>query len=235
MQRHEDTFQTLEQIATGRLDEHDLPYRKTYGFPGGFINAQHQALADASCDARGFIEVGGITGKLRREDALKLYELAYFTSGDIVELGTLFGLSAFIMMQAAETAGLYTRIVTVDILPERTEIARTNLSRYPGFSRVEFITADGIGALRGLVGRKFGLVFIDDEHAYWKTYWVCKSYLPKITIPRSFVAFHDFNDPRNADPAEVWLNVYPAVTAGLDMDRFEFWGIFGSIGLFRCR
>ncbi len=51
--------------------------------------------------------------------------------------------------------------------------------------------------------------------------------------PGGFCLFHDFNDRRNADPAETNYDVYRAVTEGLDPKVFEFYGIYGCTALYR--
>jgi hypothetical protein len=67
-----------------------MQYLKTYDFPGEFINSFHGSLA-VSIGPSGMIDIG-VEGWLLPADALKLYELAYFCYGDILELGTYRGL-----------------------------------------------------------------------------------------------------------------------------------------------
>ena len=84
MARHPASWLTLEQT---RADfRFRAPYRKTYPFPGPFIDAPHAALAAAKTQA-GMIDIG-IPGWLLPADACKLYEMAYFAAGDCLELGT---------------------------------------------------------------------------------------------------------------------------------------------------
>jgi hypothetical protein len=67
-----------------------LPYLPTYSGFGERIDDVHRALAAAP--VKGPLIDLGIPGWLRVEDSLKLYELAYFCAGDILELGTHQGL-----------------------------------------------------------------------------------------------------------------------------------------------
>jgi hypothetical protein len=90
-----------------------MPYAKTYHFAGEFIDEQHRALV--SCiDANGMINTG-IEGWLLPADALKLYKFVYFCGGDVLELGTYRGLSAFVCLKASEAAGLDNVIVSIDL------------------------------------------------------------------------------------------------------------------------
>ena len=57
--------------------------------------------------------------------------------------------------------------------------------------------------------------------------------LPGVLEPGAFCLFHDYNDPRNADPLDDDYGVYQGVTDGLAPARFSFWGIYGCTGLFR--
>jgi hypothetical protein len=118
--RHEGTFLTLDQTSIDRRFE--MPYIKTYAFPGEFINEQHRRLA-WGLDGNGMIDTG-VEGWLLAADALKLYEFVYFCGGDALELGTYRGLSASISAQASEAAGLNNVIVSFDLNPEETERAR---------------------------------------------------------------------------------------------------------------
>ena len=57
----------------------------------------------------------GIPGWQRREDALKLYELAYYVDGNILELGCFHGLSSSIMAQSINDSTRKKSITSVDI------------------------------------------------------------------------------------------------------------------------
>lgn len=57
--------------------------------------------------------------------------------------------------------------------------------------------------------------------------------LDKITAVGGFCLFHDYNDAKN-NQAEHDYGVYQAVMDGLDLARFEFYGIYGCTGLYRA-
>src|SRR5438128_632925 len=79
------------------------PFRPTYAYGDGFVNESHASYQ--TCPANEHLIDLGISGWLRREDALKLYELAYFADGPILELGSYHGLSTSILSRAAHDAG----------------------------------------------------------------------------------------------------------------------------------
>ncbi|MEO8277032.1 MAG: hypothetical protein ABI639_12525, partial [Thermoanaerobaculia bacterium] len=92
----------------------DVPsYMRTFDFDGEFINGAHAFFA--TCPTRDHLIDLGIDGWLRREDALKLYELAYFASGPILEIGSYQGLSTSILVRATRDSGRRNRIVSVEL------------------------------------------------------------------------------------------------------------------------
>jgi SAM-dependent methyltransferase len=228
--RHDGTFLTLDATAVDR--RFHMPYLKTYAYPGEFINRQHATLV-SNLAPSGMIDIG-IDGWLLPADALKLYELAYFCGGDVLELGTYSGLSTSVIAQASHDAGVDSAIVTIDLDPGAIARSRANLQGRPGAERIYPLAADGAQAVRSLndANRTFDFAFIDHSHAYEHVYDVCRL-LDRVLKPGAFCLFHDFNDPRNADADVTEYGVHQGVLEGLDLSRFEFWGIYGCTGLFR--
>jgi Methyltransferase domain len=230
IRRHESTFRTLSETATDQ--RFNMPYQKTYPFLGDFINDWHQKLSD-SVGASGMIDIG-IEGWLLPADALKLYELGYFCGGDILELGTYRGLSTAVIgmaVAASESGGV---VISVDLDPGATNIARENLKGRPGAEAIHLFAADAGESVRTLsdANRTFDFAFVDHSHQYAPVFEVCHS-LHRVLNLGAFCLFHDFNDPRNAAKSNLDYSVYQGVMDGLKPDRFEFWGIFGCCGLFR--
>jgi len=192
------------------------PYRPTYDFHP-FIDDYHRSLA--TCPTKGGLVQLGIEGWLWREDALKLYEMAHFCPGSILELGTYHGLSTSIMAHTGK------RIVTVDISAESQAFARQDVK-----GDIDFILSDAAQAVRDLADKrqKFGFSFVDHSHAYQPVHDVCQV-LPLVLSSGAFVLFHDWNDERNGNDPD--YGVHQAVADGLE--GFEFWGCFGCMGLFR--
>jgi predicted O-methyltransferase YrrM len=228
--RHNDSFLTLKSTAIER--RFDCPYRKTFEFDGDAIDDFHSSIPSLAT-ASGMIDAG-IEGWLLPQDAQKLYEMAYYSSGDIFELGTYRGLSASIMARALQAAGRDAEIITVDLDPLARDLGEANLSGRPGGNRVHIFIDEGATAVRNqaAAGKSYGFAFIDHAHVYEPVLDACRS-LHRIVDLGGFALFHDFNDPRNAARDELDYGVYQGVMDGLDPRRWEFWGIYGCTGLFR--
>ncbi|MCL4190227.1 MAG: hypothetical protein KJZ87_00670 [Thermoguttaceae bacterium] len=85
-----------------------------------WIDATHRAIAGCPLADGVLVQLrdrGGriIPGWLRREDALKLYELAFFAPADILELGSFHGLSTSILAQAAAHSPFPKRACSIDL------------------------------------------------------------------------------------------------------------------------
>jgi predicted O-methyltransferase YrrM len=233
---HPESWLQLEELGS-RMP----PYAPTYDFPAPFIDRAQEEIANYPCldDARIQMKTRRwfgrvVRGWLRREDALKLYELSYFARGDVFELGTHYGLSAAILARAARNSPYPKHVESIELKPKRTKAAQRNLARLGLLQLVTARSADGVLAVKehAANGRQFGLVFIDHSHAYTPVYEVCRS-LDRIVAPGGFCLFHDFNDIRNRDPEDDAYAVFQAVNEGLDKQRFRFYGIYGCSGLYR--
>ena len=229
---HPDTY--LEPDNVGK----SIPsYKPTFPFTG-YINDHHRFLSEARNPATGLLlltapgllehGVGApINGWLRVEDALKLYELAYYCDGSILELGSYEGLSTCILAQAITDSGRPGAISTVDIT-YRQAVA-DNAAACGLASRVNIITADAVAAIRSLSARRFSFIFVDHSHTYNDVKAVCPL-LGNIVSADAFVLFHDYNDPRNGKDGN--YGVVQAVMESLP-DRFQFCGVYGCTALFR--
>jgi len=209
-----------------------FPYRPTHSFDGDFINSQHKALFNTALQPGKPIIDHEIEGWLRREDAAKLYEMAYFCGGDIVELGTSRGLSAFIMASAIKDAKMSGAIYTTDLLEDRCTAATKRL-KSRGVDNVFVLCDEGEAFLRRWAdqGKKFTFAFIDHAHDYDPVKRACVV-LADVLVPGSFVAFHDFCDSRNFDEGTNNFGVFQGVEDGIDAS-FRFYGAFGCMSLYR--
>lgn len=223
--RHESDFTSLERLLEDRMAS---PYRPTFSFDGPYINDNHQFYA--AIPTHGAKIAADVPGSLRREDALKLYELAYFTRGNVLEIGTGNGLSTSIMLQAMNDAGSQGRIYTTDLSRKAVDIARSHVRS----ERVKFHVMEGTAFVDEMltVGRKFGFVFVDHAHTYQPVKSVVER-LPAAMWKGVFCLFHDYKDWRNADPDEDDYQVYQAVEDGLDRRKFDFYGLYGCTALYR--
>ena len=238
LHRHPDTFMELADLGT-RIPA----YRPTFSFPNGHINASHRFFSMCPVKDEHLIQMldrrwwaRPIRGWLRREDALKLYEMAYFASGDILELGSYQGLSTCVLSQANRDSSARKTITSVDLDPRSVRLARRNLRSLGLALGVEILCDDAFQLVSRLAAeeKRFGFVFVDHSHHYEPMLAVCRG-LAGVVAPSGFCLFHDFNDVRNRDPQNQDYRVYQAVKEGLDMDSFEFYGIYGCTALYRRR
>jgi predicted O-methyltransferase YrrM len=234
---HPETFLRLEELGARYP-----PYQPTFPFAGHFIDASHRFYAECPLDPTGvLIQVRRrrwfgppIQGWLRRADALKLYEMAYFADGDILELGSFNGLSTTILARARRASKRGVRLVSVDLNPGAIRETRRTLRLQGLDGDTEQVCGDAADVAARLVagGRRFAFVFVDHSHEFDPTLRVCQA-LPSLLTPGGFCLFHDFNDARNADPDATDYEVYQAVMEGLDAQRFTFYGIYGCCALYR--
>jgi predicted O-methyltransferase YrrM len=230
---HDNTFLEYEKIGSCVPE-----YGKTYSFEGSYIDSSHQyysecPLLNNTLVTKQTTDSQIIPGWLRTEDALKLYEMAYFAKGDILELGTYHGLSTVIQAEAVMNAPCKKKIYTVEINPEFSNNAKKNLENLGFDSIVTCIANDAAAVLDEFLvsGNKFDFAFVDHSHTYQDVSIAC-SCLDKIINPGGFILFHDYNDSRNKKP-ESDYGVYLAVTQGLDSRCYRFCGVFGCTGLYQ--
>lgn len=236
MERHPDTW-----LAAHELGQRPRPYRPTFAFEGDYVDDFHRGIAELPRKDGMLIQMPSrgwrrrvIPGWLLCPDALKLYEMAYFAGGDVLELGSYHGLSAGIMGRAIRNEGRTSKIETVDLEPASTRATRRTVRRMGLRSVVRAHTGDALQAARSFIatGRRFPFVFVDHSHAYGPVHALC-GLLGDLLEPGGFCLFHDFNDPRNGDPHDHDYGVYAAVLDGLDPGRFDFFGVYGCAALYR--
>lgn len=236
MNKHPQSWLPLEELGS-----HIPPYLPTYDFTPPFIDRTQRSIADSPRQDGSLIQMKNrrwfgklIPGWLRPEDALKLYEMAYFADGDLLELGSFHGLSTAILAQACRNSQVPKRLHSIDLDPTCTTATQNNL-RALGLQK--FVTTRSLDATLAVrefaqSGTQFAFVFVDHSHAYAPVFEVCQS-LEQILLPGGFCLFHDFNDIRNRDVLDVDYGVCQAVQDGLESDAFEFYGIYGCTGLYR--
>lgn len=235
MNIHKESFLSLEDL--GKVTP---SYQATFEFSGNFINENHAYFATCPITRKWLIELrtnrtsgSVINGWLRREDALKIYEMAYFVSGDILELGTYHGLSTFILSQANADSPRKKHIYSVELDREAVAVAQQNLDLAGLQNDVTLLVTDAQTAITEFAaqGKKFEFVFVDHSHTYDAVFNVCKD-LDKIMLPEGFCLFHDFSDDRNRVDNDEY-GVYQGVMEGLNPREFQFYGIYGCAALYR--
>jgi predicted O-methyltransferase YrrM len=208
----------------------DFPaYRRTFDFPGEFIDAEHQAIASLPAPD-GLIRIT-IPGFLRPADALTLYELAYFAPGEILELGSAWGLSTSILCRAAASAGRGRKIWSIEKIPEFQRATRQTVDSLGLDGHYRSIPEDADQAFRQLLSHRnrFGLIFVDHDHRYPAMRRICAA-LGRLLVPGGFALFHDFNDKRNISGPDDY-GIYRAVCEVLDEGEMSFLGVIGCCGL----
>ena len=236
MNVHQESFIKLEELG-----DTTPGYYPTFDFAGEFINESHKFFSICPIRDGILIEVRDrpssgsvIEGWLRREDSLKLYEIAYFVSGEILELGSYHGLSTSILAQATHDSPHKKRVYSVDLDPGNIAMTNQHLRAMELDQHVTTMCAEASSAVGRFAsqGKKFEFVFIDHSHAYKPVYNVCRK-LGEIMVSGGFCLFHDFNDARNRDAKDREYGVYQAVIEGLDSRQFEFYGVYGCAALYR--
>lgn len=225
--RHADTWVELYQLGKRQ------PYRPTYS-ESLTLGPTHRRLLEAPLHSNSVAIDIGVMGSLRREDAAKLYELAFFVPGNVLELGCGRGLSTTIIAEAVRDANRSAQIVSVDVEARMIDQARAALAARGILEGVEFVEGDASAVCRSLAkqGLTFGLVFVDHSHAYDDVRSICVL-LPNLVQTGGFVLFHDFNDRRNNDLKNGDYGVYAGVIDGLPRPPFSFYGVYGCVGLYR--
>jgi predicted O-methyltransferase YrrM len=87
----------------------------------------------------------------------------------VLEIGTSNGYSTIWLADAAAATG--GTVLTVEVEPSRTALARENLARAGLADRVELRTEDAAQTLRGLPDDTFELTFLDAERPQYVGYW----------------------------------------------------------------
>ena len=175
-----------------------------------------------------------VIGALSPEDALKLYEMAYFAGGDILEVGCNNGLSTCIIAQAIKDSGGGKRIVSVDLLKNFCDAATANLRKMELLRHAYIVCADGLRVADSMLfeRRSFAFAFIDHDHREEPVRLMCQR-LGGLIHVGGFCLFHDYNDERNRLADATDYGVFQGVDTGLSKQQFEFWGVYGPSALYR--
>jgi predicted O-methyltransferase YrrM len=221
--RHVDSHLALDRLATAYP-----PYRPTYRFGAQHIDAAHARLGATAM--QGDIIDLGIPGWLRPADALKLYELAYFSDGDVLEIGCYHGLSTRIQTDALRNAGRGRTLTSLELMADHVAEAERHTADNAAFR--EFIIGDARESCAALRhhGRTFGTAFVDHSHTYELVHAACED-LKHLLNPGGFALFHDYNDDRNAHDPE--YGVFQAARDAFADGSFTFHGIYGCTGLYQ--
>jgi len=238
MKLHKETFLELHELGK-RIP----PYQPTFSFSGPLIDDYHRFLSTCPLKDGVLIEIANksvpgavIPGWLRREDALKLYELAYFSQVGILELGCAYGLSTCVIAAANLNSPWRKQVTSVDLVSACVQTTEKHLRDNGVFDSVTLLVNDALSAIRRFAVEEkfFDFVFIDHAHDYEHVYPVCRE-LKGVLVKGAYCLFHDFNDRRNGVVEESAYGVYQAVVEGLSVEDFDFCGIYGCAALYQFR
>jgi SAM-dependent methyltransferase len=202
------------------------PYQPTFPTDKPYIDDFHRHIAEHPSD--GLVNLG-IDGWLQHADALKLYELTVHTSGDVLELGTNRGLSAYIIATALKATDPTRRLITVDTDADIIDLARWNLAAKGVLDLVDLRHGDANDLCLALIeeGRRFEFVFVDHSHAHGPTLLACER-MRDLVAPGGFVLFHDYKDAGKHPENRVLATVLECIPRD-----FQFIGCFGCAGLYQ--
>lgn len=217
------------------IDAADSSYRPTFPEVSSYIDATHRSYAELP--TQDAVIQSDIAGWLRVPEALKIYEMAFYANGDILDLGTYEGLSCSIMAQACQNARNGSMIYSVDISSQ--DKAKRNANTYGFVDVVQFLQGDATDICREFIakGHQFAFVFVDHSHAYQDVVAICEI-VDSLLLPEGYVLFHDFVHPANTDadhPLYEFYGVPHAVLDSLPGDVIEYCGLFGGATLYRKR
>jgi caffeoyl-CoA O-methyltransferase len=85
----------------------------------------------------------------------------------VLELGTYTGYSALIMAEALPDDG---KVITIDVNPHTSEIAKSYWSKSAHGKKIEIILKPGLEALEELRGEEFDFIFIDADKNNYPNY-----------------------------------------------------------------
>lgn len=221
MGRAEQTVTPPLLMRPGKHD--DISYAPSYDFGAADLGAPQREARSA---------VSEIPGWLRPEDALKLYELAFYTPGPILEIGSYQGKSSVLMALALRDAGNPAPLYSLDVDPVAQRAAAEAAARHGVADRITYVRGSAAALFAAMPGLRPGTVFVDGDHSLEGTRRDLDALRARVPAG-ALLLMHDYADPRNADPADVEFGVVAAVEGGWMARDCAFGGVFGCCGLFR--
>lgn len=190
-------------------------YAPNYSFSGEYINDTHHTI---------YRSVEEIAGWLQPADALKLYELGYFSSGPILEIGTYRGKSTTIIASALRDAAKTHAFISLDIDADALTSARRTLIERGLGERVQLVR----GSIEALFHARPDLspqfVFLDGDHTVKGVRRDLAALEPHVPAG-ALLFFHDYVDVR--------YGIASAVQNTWVERECTFSGAFGCAALFQ--
>jgi predicted O-methyltransferase YrrM len=204
-----------------RSEKHTVDYAPTWDWGSEFLGDRHRLLPD---------EMPPINGLMYPQDALKLYELAWFSSGPILEIGTYHGLSAAVMARSLNDSDNPQPIYSLDVDPAALAQAKQNLSSQGMLDRVTLAEASAREFVRVFPDFRPMFVFVDGDHTLSGV--VSDLEVLYEIVPRGgIIAMHDYEGYSHAEP--YWTKVNEGVKLSWMTQGCRFLGRFGLTGVFQ--
>jgi hypothetical protein len=190
-------------------------------FDGAFVGDNHRRIKELVAD---------VPGKLQSTDQHKLYEMAYFASGPVVEVGRAQGKSLSILALAVRDAGSGVPIYSIELNERGAAVAERNLEALGVRDLVTLVHGDSALEL-GALGSRFDLVFLDGDHSYVGVRRDLEALEGRVERGGSMM-LHDYFDYRNHEADNLDYGVVAAADELAPALGLAFRGGYGSIALF---
>jgi predicted O-methyltransferase YrrM len=198
-------------------------YEPNYHTTGAFISEAHSRASELVAD---------VDGWLREEDALKLYELAFWAAGPILEVGTYRGKSGVLMATAARDAGSSAVVLSLDTDSEAQAKAAAAARSHGVQDRLWPVLCSAAAFFAVNPGFAPSLVFLDGDHSYEgvsRDLDTLSSHLPT----GGLLCLHDYFDPRNESSDCAEIDVRRAASTSALIRDCDFCGVFGASAVFQ--
>lgn len=204
-----------------RPEKHTVDYAPTWDWGGEFLGDRHHLLTH---------EMPPIDGLMYPQDALKLYELAWFSRGPILEIGTYHGLSAAVMAGSLNDSGNPQLIYSLDVDPAALNQAWQNLRAQNLLDRVTLVEGSAEDLVKVMPDLSPMLVFVDGDHTLWGVTRDLKV-LDEIVPRGGIIAMHDYEGYQHSDA--YWTQVRKGAHLSWMTHDCRFLGRFGLTGVFQ--
>lgn len=217
--------------ARARLGERFPAYVPSLRIRGDAIDDDQRAIA--ALPTEGGLVRTVIPGYLRTADALALYEHARCAVGDVLELGSAWGLSTSVLCRAVANSGRRSVVTSIEIDAALRQATCESLERERLLLVYEGIGGDADAVLPKLAAqrRRYSFAFVDHDHRLEATRNAC-AHLADLLAVGAYALFHDFNDERNRSEPSAY-GVFDGVCEALESGRWALVDIVGCCALAR--
>jgi predicted O-methyltransferase YrrM len=211
-------------------EKHDREYRPSYDWGAATLSDRHERIGEA---------VWHIPGWLTPEDALKLYELAYFATGPILEIGMYCGRSTTILATAVADRGSEVPIISLDTDPFALSMTMRSLQMHNVERHVILVCSSVQAFVQAMPFLTPSLVFLDANHAEAAVRADVDT-LRECAQTGTLLLFHDYlpmvlPETEGFPVSAGRIEVKEAVSSSWVAANAKFAGTFGASALFRVK